>query len=102
MSRDGREPGRDSGPVAGSGADVPKLPWGTVVRLPAGEWYPRPDVAADHHIHLRVVDTQPAAEPGRAWLLAHGISCTWQSVDCHGPWCWEVQVSVEALRRALS
>jgi hypothetical protein len=36
-----------------------------------------------------------------AWVRGHGLECAWKSSDCTQPWCHEVLVSVDALRRAV-
>jgi hypothetical protein len=84
-------------------ADLPNIPAGTIVRLAADEWYPRPGVVGHTSAEVRVVRIDPAgAADTVAWIRGHGVECAWESVDCPQPWCYEVLVRVEVLRRAAA
>lgn len=79
-------------------APLPHIPWGTLLKLEPADWYVKPGVPAEHGIGLRVVSVERVTDDV-ARVDGHGFDCNWASVACKEPWCQEVLVSVDALRR---
>ena len=80
---------------------LPHIPWGTHISLRAGNWFVEPNVPASHTIEVRVVAVQQVTADVVS-IDAHGLDCTWQSVNCQEPWCIQVLAPLAVLAEAAA
>lgn len=77
---------------------VPEVPAGSLLPLTPDEWI-SPQLLPGQYVDVWVVQVctaAPVPRPGWVWVRGHDSS---RDCECGQPWCLELMVSVDALRR---